>query len=56
MGERATRWTGDCRRGKQKFEAGLAADVASGNRDVFVDHVSIAQRFRETGERNPDKK
>ena len=47
MGEPATRWTGDCRRGKQQFGAGSAADVASSNRDVFVDHVSIAQRFRE---------
>lgn len=46
----------DCRRGKQPFGAGSAADVASNNRDLFVENVSIPQRFIETGEKNPDGK
>lgn len=46
----------DCRRGKQCFGAVSATDMASSNRDVCVDHVSIPQRFIETGEKNPARK
>lgn len=46
----------DCRRGKRRFGAVSAADMASSNRDMFVDHMSIPQRFIETGEKNPDRK
>ena len=36
-----------CRKGRQQSGARSAADVASSNRDMFVDHVSIPQRFTE---------
>lgn len=45
-----------CRRGKQQFGAGSAVDVASNNKDLFMENLSIPQRFIKTGEKNPDRK
>lgn len=36
-----------CGRGRQQCGARLAADVASSNRDMLMDHVSIPQRVIE---------
>lgn len=46
----------DCRRGKQLFGAGSAAGMASGSRDVSMEHGSIPQRLIQTGGKNPDSK
>lgn len=45
-----------CRRGKQQFGSDSAVDLASNNRDLFMENPSSPQRFIETSEKNPDRK